>query len=151
MERNKHKIEETREIWETDTWNIAKCVANWKEKRTKSKQALKTDETTKQNERNIQNKTKQGKHMKNQKQKIQKKQSTDDVSICGHSIWHFEELKWIELWHVWGHFWNSLICTACFHEGTDVYSLSIQHNKNKINDFLSSCLKMLKPIWSSSM
>ena len=43
MERNKRKTEETREICETATWNLAKCVANWKEKATKSEKTLKTD------------------------------------------------------------------------------------------------------------
>ncbi len=43
MERNKRKTEETREICETATWNLAKCVANGKEKATKSEKTLKTD------------------------------------------------------------------------------------------------------------
>ena len=43
MERSKRKIEETRDIFETATRNIAKCVANWEEKTTKSKKTLKTD------------------------------------------------------------------------------------------------------------
>ncbi len=43
MERNKRNIEETHEICETATWNLAKCAANWKEKTTESKKTLKTD------------------------------------------------------------------------------------------------------------
>ena len=37
MERNNGNNEETREICETATRNIAKCVANWEEQTTKSK------------------------------------------------------------------------------------------------------------------
>lgn len=98
----------------------SKMHSDLKGKNTKSKQPLKTDEKMKQNERNMHNKTR--KTHEQIKTKIQKRQSTDDCSVYGHSIWHFEELKWIELWHVWGHFWNSLICRACFDDSADVYA-----------------------------
>ena len=40
------------EIWEKAAWNIAKCIANWKEKTIKWKKTLKTYKNMWQNERN---------------------------------------------------------------------------------------------------
>ena len=72
MERNKRKIEETREIFEAATWNIAKCVAIWEEKTTKPRKLRENVAKWKEHTNK-----KQGKQMKNRRThwKLRRKRS----------------------------------------------------------------------------